>query len=102
MVERKAACENLVKEWRAPSAWHSERLTRKTITYGAQITTGRTLRDSINDPNQTMKHKLKYYNLLMVGVAMCFALPASAQQITGTPGLPDPSVILDVKQLPAP
>jgi len=47
-----------------------------------------------------MKHKLKYYNLLSC-VAMCFALPAAAQQITGTPVHPDATVVIDGKQIHA-
>src|SRR6266480_7110351 len=49
-----------------------------------------------------MKHKLKYYNLLMVGVAMCFALPAAAQQTTGTPGSPSATTTISGNQLPPP
>src|SRR5882724_1315255 len=49
-----------------------------------------------------MKHKLKYYGLLTAAAAMFVALPAPAQQITGTPGDPSATVTLDGKQIPAP
>ena len=51
-----------------------------------------------------MKHKLNYYglSLLMAGAAMFVALPASGQQITGTPGDPSATTTLDGKQIPAP
>ena len=43
-----------------------------------------------NNQNQTMKHKLKYYglSLLTAAAATFFALPASAQQVTGELGSP--------------
>ena len=51
-----------------------------------------------------MKHKLKYHSLsvLTAGVAMFVALPAPAQQITGTPGSPSATTTIDGKQLPPP
>ena len=51
-----------------------------------------------------MKPKLKYYGLsLLTGAAAMFvALPAPAQQITGTPGSPSATTTIDGKQLPPP
>ena len=51
-----------------------------------------------------MKPRLKYYGLsLLAGAAAMFAaLPAPAQQITGTPGSPSATVTIDGKQLPPP
>ena len=51
-----------------------------------------------------MKPKLKYYGLsLLTGAAAMFvALPAPAQQITGTPGSPSATTTIDGKYLPPP
>ena len=51
-----------------------------------------------------MKPRLKYHGLsLLAGAAAMFAaLPAPAQQITGTPGSPSATVTIDGKQLPPP
>ena len=51
-----------------------------------------------------MKHKLKYTALLLpaTAAAMFVALPASAQQINGTPGAPSATVTIDGKQIPPP
>src|SRR5437899_10735648 len=51
-----------------------------------------------------MKHKLKYYGfaLLTAAAAMFVAMPAPAQQITGTPGSPSATVTIDGKQIPPP
>ena len=51
-----------------------------------------------------MKPKLKYYGLsLLTGAAAMFvALPAPAQQITGTPGSPSATTTISGKDLPPP
>jgi arylsulfatase len=50
-----------------------------------------------------MKHKLKYYGFspLTAAAAMFVALPAPAQQITGTPGSPSATTTISGKQLSA-
>src|SRR5260370_39503020 len=57
-----------------------------------------------NNQNQTMKRKLKYYgfSLLTVAAAMFVPLPASAQQINGTPGAASATANISGKQIPAP
>ena len=51
-----------------------------------------------------MKQKPKYTALLLpiVAAALFLAMPAPAQQITGTPGAPSATVTIDGKQIPAP
>ena len=51
-----------------------------------------------------MKHKLKYcgLSLLTASAVMFVAMPAPAQQITGTPGSPSATVTIDGKQIPPP
>ncbi len=50
-----------------------------------------------------MRHKLKYHSSsLLTAAALLVALPAPAQQISGTPGSPSATVTIDGKQLPPP
>ena len=51
-----------------------------------------------------MKHTLECYSLSLLTVAagMFIALPAPAQQITGTPGDPSATMTIDGKQIPPP
>jgi arylsulfatase len=51
-----------------------------------------------------MKHKLKYFggSLLTAAAAMFVALPAPAQQTTGTLGAPNATTTIDGKQIPPP
>src|SRR5260370_2998989 len=53
---------------------------------------------------KTMKRKLIHngLSLLTAAAVMFVALPAPAQEITGTPGSPSSTVTLDGKQLPPP
>src|SRR5260370_42527392 len=53
---------------------------------------------------KTMKRKLIHngLSLLTAAAGMFVALPAPAQEITGTPGSPSATVTLDGKQLPPP
>src|SRR3981081_2572040 len=54
--------------------------------------------------SKPMKHKLKYYglSLLTAAVSMFVALPAPAQEITGTPGSPSATTTISGEQTPAP
>ena len=69
------------------------------LTLVAEITSSVTF-IGFDNQDPTMQYKLKYYGLSLLSAVTLAAVPASAQQITGTPGSPSATVTIDGKQLP--